>query len=157
MSTNLAQLLTLPSLDQVRALTSDDFDAMNTLIKRELRSDVPLVREITGYIVQSGGKRLRPLIVLLVARMCSYKGTDHIKLATLVEFLHTATLLHDDVVDKSTRRRNRRSANAHFLGQLSKCTSGRLPLLSSIRIDGRNQLHEFNEDHQRSYKCHSGR
>lgn len=112
MSTNLAQLLTLPSLDQVRALTSDDFDEMNDLIERELRSDVPLVREITSYIVQSGGKRLRPLIVLLVARMCSYKGTDHIKLATLVEFLHTATLLHDDVVDKSTRRRNRRSANA---------------------------------------------
>lgn len=111
MSTNLAQLLTLPSLDQVRALTSDDFDAMNRLIEQELRSDVPLVREIARYIVQSGGKRLRPLIVLLVARMCHYQGPDHIKLATLVEFLHTATLLHDDVVDKSTRRRNRRSAN----------------------------------------------
>lgn len=112
MSTNLAQLLTLPSLDQVRSLTSDDFDAMNKLIDRELRSDVPLVREISRYIVQSGGKRLRPLIVLLVARMCHYRGADHIKLATLVEFLHTATLLHDDVVDRSTRRRNRRSANA---------------------------------------------
>lgn len=112
MSSNLAQLLTLPSLDQVRALSSDDFDAMNILIERELRSDVPLVREIAHYIVQSGGKRLRPLIVLLVARTCSYSGTDHIKLAALVEFLHTATLLHDDVVDKSARRRNRRSANA---------------------------------------------
>ena len=112
MSSNLAQLLTLPSLDQVRALSSDDFDAMNILIERELRSDVPLVREIAHYIVQSGGKRLRPLIVLLVARMCSYSGTDHIKLAALVEFLHTATLLHDDVVDKSALRRNRRSANS---------------------------------------------
>lgn len=112
MSTNLAQLLTLPSLDQVRALTSDDFDKMNILIEQELRSNVPLVREITEYIVKSGGKRLRPLIVLLVTRMLSYRGNDHIKLATLVEFLHTATLLHDDVVDKSMRRRNRRSANA---------------------------------------------
>ncbi|MCY3885899.1 MAG: polyprenyl synthetase family protein [Gammaproteobacteria bacterium] len=112
MSTNLAQLLTVPSLDQVRALTSDDFDLMNGLIERELRSDVPLVREIAHYIVQSGGKRLRPLIVLLSARMCGYHGSDHIKLAALVEFLHTATLLHDDVVDRSTRRRNRKSANA---------------------------------------------
>lgn len=96
----------------MRALTSGDFNAMNRLIEYELRSDVPLVREIAHYIVQSGGKRLRPLIVLLVARMCGYQGSDHIKLAALVEFLHTATLLHDDVVDKSNRRRNRKSANA---------------------------------------------
>ena len=110
-NSNLAELLTAPVFDQVRTLTSDDFEQLNSLIERELRSDVKLVREISHYIVKSGGKRLRPLVVLLAAKACGYQGKDHIKLATLVEFLHTATLLHDDVVDQSARRRSRRTAN----------------------------------------------
>lgn len=112
MKTNLAELLTEPSLDQVRSLTTGSFQALNDLIERELESDVLLINEIGQYIIGSGGKRLRPLVVMLVAKACSYRGNDHIKLSALVEFLHTATLLHDDVVDSSTLRRNRRTANA---------------------------------------------
>lgn len=112
MNSDLAELLTEPSLDQVRSLTAGSFEALNDLIERELDSDVLLINEIGQYIVGSGGKRLRPLVVMLVARACGYRGTDHIKLSALVEFLHTATLLHDDVVDSSTMRRNRRTANA---------------------------------------------
>lgn len=101
-----------PDLAELFGLVRDDFDAVNKLIPRQLTSDVALVREIGRYIVESGGKRLRPLIVLLVSRACGYRGDEHIRLATLVEFLHTATLLHDDVVDHSARRRGRATANA---------------------------------------------
>ena len=91
----------------------DDFDRVDRLIPRQLSSGIPLVEEIGRYIVSAGGKRLRPLIVLLAARACGFRGTDsnHIRLATVIEFLHTATLLHDDVVDKSARRRGRATAN----------------------------------------------
>lgn len=89
-----------------------DFQQVNALIPRQLTSNVNLVEEIGEYIVQSGGKRLRPLIVLLTARCCGYSGTGHIRLATIIEFLHTATLLHDDVVDRSKLRRGRATANA---------------------------------------------
>ena len=112
MSSNLAELLTTPSLEQVRALVNDDFAHVDRLIRSELRSDVELVQAIASYIVDSGGKRLRPLVVLLTARACGYEGVDHQKLAALVEFLHTATLLHDDVVDESFRRRGRDTVNA---------------------------------------------
>ena len=101
-----------PDLRHIFALVEDDFAAVNDLIPRQLTSDVALVREIGRYIVESGGKRLRPLIVILVARACGYGGSDHVRLATLVEFLHTATLLHDDVVDHSARRRGRATAHA---------------------------------------------
>ena len=89
----------------------NDFLAVNQLIPEQLTSDVPLIGEMGKYIVESGGKRLRPLIVLLTSRACGYQAQQHITLATLVEFLHTATLLHDDVVDKSTRRRGKTTAN----------------------------------------------
>ncbi|WP_330925782.1 polyprenyl synthetase family protein [Candidatus Sororendozoicomonas aggregata] len=90
----------------------DDFERVNTCIRERLHSDVSLVSKISSYIIQSGGKRLRPLLVLLTARACGYKGVDHIPLAAIIEFLHTATLLHDDVVDKSDLRRGRDTANA---------------------------------------------
>lgn len=108
------QLDESPRMDlaQIFDLVAVDFAAVNSLIPRQLTSDVAMVNEIGRYIVESGGKRLRPLIVLLVARACGYKGNGQIKLATLVEFLHTATLLHDDVVDHSGRRRGRATANA---------------------------------------------
>ncbi len=112
MSADLAELLTAPSLEQVRSICGSDLQQVDALIERELRSDVPLVLEIAQHIVHSGGKRLRPLMAMLSALACNYDGTDHIKLAALIEFLHTATLLHDDVVDQSMRRRNRRTANA---------------------------------------------
>ena len=83
-------------------------------IMSQFASNVPLVEKIADYIIQSGGKRLRPLIVMLVAQGCGYQGNLHIKLATVIEFLHTATLLHDDVVDTSDQRRGKPTANAQW-------------------------------------------
>ncbi|WP_148861729.1 octaprenyl diphosphate synthase [Marinobacter fonticola] len=93
---------------------ADDFARVNDLITRRLSSDVPLVEKIAQYIVDSGGKRLRPLLVLLTARALDYERDDHLKLAAVIEFLHTATLLHDDVVDTSDLRRGKATANAHW-------------------------------------------
>ena len=93
------------SFDDVAALAHDDMEAVNRLISASLASDVALVSQVSEYIVMSGGKRLRPLIVLLAARALGYDGSQHISAATIIEFIHTATLLHDDVVDSSDRRR----------------------------------------------------
>ena len=95
-----------------QVVVRDDFEQVNTCIREQLHSDVSLVSKIGNYIIQSGGKRLRPLLVLLTARACGYNGADHVPLAAIIEFLHTATLLHDDVVDKSDLRRGRDTANA---------------------------------------------
>ncbi len=100
------------SLGDIFALVQADFSAVNSLIPRRLTSDVDLVEKIGAYIIDSGGKRLRPLLVLLCARLLSYNGQEHVKLAAVIEFLHTATLLHDDVVDHSVLRRGRATANA---------------------------------------------
>ena len=102
----------IDALAPVFALAAEDFEAVNHLIPRQLTSDVNLVEDIGRYIVESGGKRLRPLLVLLGARLCGYEGQAHIRLAAIIEFLHTATLLHDDVVDQSELRRGRTTANA---------------------------------------------
>lgn len=91
-----------------------DFQAVNQLIIDQLHSDAPMVENIGHYIVDAGGKRLRPLVVLLAARSLGYEGKDHIALAAIVEFIHTATLLHDDVVDTSELRRGRSTANAKW-------------------------------------------
>jgi octaprenyl-diphosphate synthase len=102
------------ALTPVYALVAKDFAAVNALIPRQLTSDVELVEEIGRYIVDSGGKRLRPLLVLLGARACGYQREGHVRLAAIIEFLHTATLLHDDVVDRSELRRGRATANARW-------------------------------------------
>lgn len=99
-------------LSAIRQPVIDDIQAVDRLILRRLESDVVLVNQIGHYIVSSGGKRLRPLAVLLAARACGYRGGRHIDLAAVVEFIHTATLLHDDVVDGSELRRSRNTANA---------------------------------------------
>ena len=93
---------------------ADDFARVNDLIIKRLSSDVPLVEKIAQYIIESGGKRLRPLLVLLSSRAIGYDRDDHLKLAAVIEFLHTATLLHDDVVDTSDMRRGRSTANARW-------------------------------------------
>ncbi|MGB0359832.1 MAG: octaprenyl diphosphate synthase [Endozoicomonas sp.] len=90
----------------------EDFQKVNECIQEQLHSDVVLVSKISEYIIQSGGKRLRPLLVLLTARACGYDDHHHIPLAAIIEFLHTATLLHDDVVDQSDLRRGKDTANA---------------------------------------------
>ena len=108
--------LTNPSqfmpLEDIRALAKDDMKAVDRLIQERLRSDVLLINQLSLYIINSGGKRLRPLLVLLAARACGYEGNRHIDLAAIVEFIHTATLLHDDVVDASELRRGQETANA---------------------------------------------
>jgi len=96
----------------IRELIEDDLKATDALIIDRLRSDVVLINQIGHYIVNSGGKRLRPMIVLLAARALGYQGSAHVELAAVVEFIHTATLLHDDVVDDSEQRRSRDTANA---------------------------------------------
>jgi octaprenyl-diphosphate synthase len=102
------------SLDPIRALVAGDMEKVDDVIRRRLDSDVVLVRQVAEYIVASGGKRLRPVLLLLAAGACDYQGSDHCELAAVVEFIHTATLLHDDVVDESQLRRGRRTANAVF-------------------------------------------
>jgi octaprenyl-diphosphate synthase len=99
-------------LSEIRAPVAEDMQAVDRLILRRLESDVVLINQIGHYIVGSGGKRLRPLAVLLAAGACGYTGERHVDLAAVVEFIHTATLLHDDVVDGSDLRRNRDTANA---------------------------------------------
>ncbi len=100
------------SLESILELTHADRDAVDQLIRQQLHSDVVLVRQIGEHIILSGGKRLRPLIALLAARACGYEGRQHIAMAAIVEFIHTATLLHDDVVDESSLRRGQETANA---------------------------------------------
>lgn len=92
-------------------LTADDMRAVNTLIQQRLYSDVALVNQLSHYIINSGGKRLRPLLALICARACGYQGDRHIDVAAIIEFIHTATLLHDDVVDESDLRRGKETAN----------------------------------------------
>ena len=106
-------------LDALVELVSDDLKAVNQTIIDKMHSPVALIPQLAGHIVAAGGKRLRPLLTLAAAKLCGYDGTRHIELATCVEFIHTATLLHDDVVDDSSLRRGQSSANALWGNQPS--------------------------------------
>ncbi len=101
-----------PSLDSLTQLLKGDLDRVNHLIVERMQSPVLLIPQLAGHIVAGGGKRLRPMLTLACARMCGYRGDRHVALAAAVEFIHTATLLHDDVVDASDLRRGRDTANA---------------------------------------------
>ena len=103
-----------PSLASLFDSVRGEFDALNRLIPTLLTSDVALVEEIGRYVVEAGGKRLRPLVVLLCGRACGAEGPRLVELAAVIELLHTATLLHDDVIDESMLRRGRATANAHW-------------------------------------------
>ena len=103
-----------PSLFEVHALIADDLKAVNEEIIKRMQSPVALIPQLASHIVAAGGKRLRPMLTLASAELCGYTGKRHITLATCVEFIHTATLLHDDVVDESELRRGRDTANAIF-------------------------------------------
>lgn len=103
-----------PSIEAIIALCSDDMDAVNKVIRQRLSSEVALVNQLSHYIIDSGGKRLRPMLAILSARAYGYQGDTHHLLAAIVEFIHTATLLHDDVVDESELRRGKQTANAMF-------------------------------------------
>ncbi|MEQ8495199.1 MAG: octaprenyl diphosphate synthase [Gammaproteobacteria bacterium] len=100
-----------PDIDQLRALVREDVAAVDRLIRARLYSDVVLINQLGHYIIAGGGKRLRPLLALLSARAAGYEGTKHVEAAVIIELVHTATLLHDDVVDASKMRRGRETAN----------------------------------------------
>jgi octaprenyl-diphosphate synthase len=107
------------ALDRLVQLVADDLGACNRAIVAHMDSPVALIPQLAAHIVAAGGKRLRPLLTLASARLCGYAGERHVRLAACVEFIHTATLLHDDVVDESLLRRGRASANAVFGNQAS--------------------------------------
>lgn len=99
------------AVERLFRLVEGDLQHVNALILERMRSDVPLIPELAGHIINSGGKRLRPMLTLAAAQICGYQGLGHIRLATAVEFIHTATLLHDDVVDESDLRRGKAAAH----------------------------------------------
>ncbi len=99
---------------EIAEVVKDEFEAVDQLIYAELGSNVPFIHEVGHYITKSGGKRLRPLVTLLSALACNYQGKDHIKVAAITELLHTATLLHDDVVDESELRRGKATVNSKW-------------------------------------------
>lgn len=103
--------VTIPLLQPI---LSDDMEAVDGVLREALHSDVPLIQQVAEYIIAGGGKRLRPALLLLTAQACGYRGTHHHTLAAVVEMIHTATLLHDDVVDESSLRRGHATANAMF-------------------------------------------
>lgn len=98
----------------IQQLVSEDFAALNQNVVKQLHSEVPLIENIGQYLIEAGGKRIRPLLVLLCSRAFNYQGDQHVNLATVIEFLHTATLLHDDVVDMSEMRRGKPTANLQW-------------------------------------------
>jgi len=100
------------SLDALSALVAEDLNAVNQTILDRMHSPVALIPQLAGHLISAGGKRLRPMLTLAAAKLCEHTGMRHVKLAACVEFIHTATLLHDDVVDESTLRRGLASANA---------------------------------------------
>ena len=106
-------------INEIRRLADADMQAVNELIQQQVNSDVALINQLGFYIVNSGGKRLRPLLTVLAARAVNIQNNQHHTLAAIIEFIHTATLLHDDVVDESTMRRGRETANAVFGNQAS--------------------------------------
>ncbi|MCK6454453.1 MAG: polyprenyl synthetase family protein [Alphaproteobacteria bacterium] len=107
------------SLDALTALVAEDMQRVNALIVQKMHSPVALIPQLAGHIVAAGGKRLRPMLTLAASKLCGYDGDRHVGLAAAVEFIHTATLLHDDVVDESALRRGQSSANALWGNQAS--------------------------------------
>ena len=101
-------------IKSIQALSQADMSEVNELIYGQLHSDVALINQLGVYIVNAGGKRMRPMLTVLAAKALDYKGKDHLSIAAIIEFIHTATLLHDDVVDESNMRRGRETANAIF-------------------------------------------
>ena len=108
---NLVEIAEKPH-DRLAAALAEEMAQVNALIRTRMASEhAPRIPEVTAHLVEAGGKRIRPMLTLAAARMCGYSGEKHVKLAATVEFIHTATLLHDDVVDESARRRGRPTAN----------------------------------------------
>jgi octaprenyl-diphosphate synthase len=126
---------------QIHDVVATEFSHVNDYILSQLKSEIPLIEQIGYYIISNGGKRLRPLLVLLAARASQPESlsegaqTNAIKMASIVEFIHTATLLHDDVVDESDMRRGKKNSQRR-MGQCPECFSGRLPLFPRLPNHG---------------------
>ncbi|QBR83325.1 octaprenyl diphosphate synthase [Legionella israelensis] len=143
------------TIDRIKSLVSEDFDAVNALIIHHIQSQVGLIDDLSHYIVQSGGKRLRPLLVLLSSHACNYRGKDHITLAAMVEFFHTATLLHDDVIDESTLRRGRQTANSIW-GSKASILVGDYLFTQSVQLMvevGRSEILKLLADTSHQISC----
>ncbi len=100
------------TIETLKSFTAGDMQRVNDVIEHHLRSDVVLINQLSQHIIHSGGKRLRPMLVMLASRACGYRGEDDALLAAIIEFIHTATLLHDDVVDESEMRRGEKTASS---------------------------------------------
>ncbi len=111
----------------------DDLNLVNSIILENLKNDSSLIAELSNYIIGAGGKRIRPLLTLAVAKLCGYSGKRHLNLAAVIEFIHTATLLHDDVVDNSNKRRGKKTAN-YIWGNKSSILVGDFLLSKAFRI-----------------------
>ena len=101
-----------PTFDILTTIVAEDMALVNQLILKRMESPVALIPQLAGHVISAGGKRLRPMLTLASAKLCGYHGERHITLATCIEFIHTATLLHDDVVDESKLRRGLETANS---------------------------------------------
>lgn len=129
------------SFDKIIKWLHYDLSKVNKKILEGMSSHVPLIPELAGYIISSGGKRIRPILTLACSKLCKYSGERHINLAAAIEFIHTATLLHDDVVDESNQRRGKKSANVVW-GNKSSILVGDFLLSKAFRLiikDGSNQ------------------
>ncbi len=121
------------TVDRLKSLVANDLEAVNALIIDKSQSDVSLTAALLDHIIESGGKRLRPLLLLLSSHACNYQGCHHISLAAMVEFIHTATLLHDDVVDESALRRGHKTAN-NIWGSKASILVGDYLLIQSLSL-----------------------
>ena len=124
-----------PSLDRLFDLTQADIETVNAVIMKQMQSPVMLIPQLAGHIIAAGGKRLRPMLTLSSARLCGYQGNRHISLAACVEFIHTATLLHDDVVDESDLRRGMATANTVWGNKSMSCTRAKVRRRIPVLVD----------------------
>jgi octaprenyl-diphosphate synthase len=127
-------------MERVSALIQGDMQAVEERFRKNLASDVPLIGQVGEYLLSSGGKRIRPMLLLLAARLCNYTGNHHLELAAVIEFIHSATLLHDDVVDSAELRRGNLSANAVWGNEASVLVGDFLSAKSFSVMVGCNSL-----------------
>ena len=119
--------------DNLQQFVVNDLKKVDILIKEKLENKISYIPEVAGHLVKAGGKRIRPMLCLACARLCNYKGTKHINLSASIEFIHTATLLHDDVIDESKKRRGLKTAN-NIWGNKSSVLVGDFLLSKSFEL-----------------------
>ncbi len=133
------------SLTPILSLTATAMNSVNAVILDRMQSEIPLIPALAGHLISGGGKRMRPMLTLAGAELVGYQGSRHHKLAAAVEFIHTATLLHDDVVDGSDLRRGK-AARQHHLRQSRDRAGRRFPVQPRVRADGRGRQPQGAQD-----------